>query len=92
MVVVCMQVRKDMKGPWAGLPLLTCTWHVRKGTAALEDNAEPDTSAFSVTLPPLLPASKGQLADAIHEEFIAPLLPPKGGAMQTLKSTCCFCC
>jgi hypothetical protein len=83
------KIRHDMSGPWAGLPLMTCTYHVRAGTNVLEEGAEPDTVPRTITLPPLLPKGKEALAAAIHEEFIADLLPPKAGVF---KKYCCFCC
>ena len=79
-------MRRDLTGPWAGVPLLAVTYHVRKGTLALDGG--PDTGEHRVVLPPLV-SGKAQLVAALQEEFVAPLLPPVGGGL--VSKLCCGC-
>lgn len=81
-------VRTDLTGPWAGVPLLSVTYHVRQGTLAID--GPPDTREYRVVLPPLV-SGKQQLVAAIQEEFVAPLLPPSGGGGGIMSKLCCGC-
>ena len=81
---VALTVRVDASGPFKGLPLLQVDYHVRAGTAPVD--GAPDTSEFTVTLPPLLTGKAGTVADQLQTQFMAPLLPPKPGILS--KITC----
>lgn len=85
-----LSVATERSGPFAGMPLLHATYHVRQDTLATD--GPPDTDAFDVVIPPLLQGNevKPEVAKLLQDRCLGKLMPPEP-ANAFYRYFCCCC-